>query len=112
LGGKNFGYGHPHFPAMRAMREIGIAAVLADSFFPLYWRGEISNGFPQIAMAGISGWLNLGDEIEVNFSHSSITHLASREIRRFERYSRSEMEILDAGGFSAWLRQSLAGDSP
>lgn len=32
VGGKNFGYGHPHYPAMRAMRHLGIAGVIAKSF--------------------------------------------------------------------------------
>jgi 3-isopropylmalate/(R)-2-methylmalate dehydratase small subunit len=31
VGGRNFGYGHPHYPAMRAMRHLGIAGVIAES---------------------------------------------------------------------------------
>ena len=31
VGGRNFGYGHPHYPAMRAMRHLGIAGVVAES---------------------------------------------------------------------------------
>ena len=33
VGADNFGYGHPHYPPMRAMRHIGVAGVLAESFF-------------------------------------------------------------------------------
>jgi len=29
IGGRNFGYGHPHYPAMRAMRHLGISCVIA-----------------------------------------------------------------------------------
>ena len=31
VGGRNFGYGHPHYPAMRAMRHLGVAGVIAES---------------------------------------------------------------------------------
>src|SRR5690606_35159812 len=53
IGGENFGYGHPHYPAMRAMRHLGIAAVIAESFSPGFFRGEMSMGFPLITCPGI-----------------------------------------------------------
>ncbi len=34
VGNVNFGYGHPHYPPMRAMRHLGIAGVIAESFSP------------------------------------------------------------------------------
>jgi 3-isopropylmalate/(R)-2-methylmalate dehydratase small subunit len=45
VGGHNFGYGHPHYPAMRAMRHLGIAAVIAESFSPGFFRGETAWAF-------------------------------------------------------------------
>ena len=30
VGADNFGYGHPHYPPMRAMRHLGIAGVIAE----------------------------------------------------------------------------------
>ena len=53
VGGRNFGYGHPHYPAMRAMRHLGIAGVVAESFSPGFFRGEISMGFPLVTCPGI-----------------------------------------------------------
>ena len=57
VGADNFGYGHPHYPPMRAMRHLGIAGVIAESFSPGYWRGEISMGFPQASCPGILGFV-------------------------------------------------------
>lgn len=108
LGGANFGYGHPHFPAMRAMRKLGIAAVLADSFFPVYWRGEISNGFPQVACEGIASRLQRWDEIEIDFERSVVRRMATGEAFPFQRYTASERAILGAGGFKPWLTHALA----
>ena len=65
VGADNFGYGHPHYPPMRAMRHLGIAGVIAESFSPGYWRGEISMGFPQVSCPGILGFVERWDELEV-----------------------------------------------
>lgn len=110
LGGCNFGYGHPHFPAMRAMRKLGIAAVLADSFFPVYWRGEISNGFPQVACEGISAKLQRWEEIEIDFGAQVIRRMAGGETLPFQRYAASELAILAAGGFKPWLARTLTAE--
>ncbi|QCF27502.1 3-isopropylmalate dehydratase [Hydrocarboniclastica marina] len=48
IGGKNFGYGHPHYPSCRALRALGITAIIAESFSPGFYRGESSNGYPLI----------------------------------------------------------------
>lgn len=108
LAGRNFGYGHPHFPAMRAMRKLGIAGVIADSFFPAYWRGEISNGFPQVACEGATKHLSRWEEIEIDFHASAIRRSANGEAVPFAPYAASELAILQAGGFKPWLTQTLA----
>ena len=110
LGGRNFGYGHPHFPAMRAMRKLGIAAVLADSFFPVYWRGEISNGFPQVACEGVREKLQRWDAIEIDFDAQVIRRTAGGEALPFQRYAAAELAILAAGGFKPWLARTLTAE--
>jgi 3-isopropylmalate/(R)-2-methylmalate dehydratase small subunit len=74
VGGRNFGYGHPHYPAMRAMRHLGISAVVAESFSPGFFRGEISMGFPLVTCPGILAQVQRGDEIEVDWAHSCVRH--------------------------------------
>lgn len=110
VGGANFGYGHPHFPAMRAMRRLGIAAVVADSFFPVYWRGEISNGFPQVACAGIAAHARAGDAIEIDIEAAQVRLPARGLVLPCTRWSDTEARILAAGGFRAWLAASIAAD--
>lgn len=110
VAGANFGYGHPHFPAMRAMRRLGIRAVVAESFFPVYWRGEISNGFPQVPCVGITALVQPGDPIEIDLVRNRVRLPAySRELD-FPPYSRSELAVLQAGGFRAWLGRSIGAE--
>ena len=68
VGGRNFGYGHPHYPAMRAMRHLGIAGVIAESFSPGFFRGEIAMGFPLVTCPGIVAAVARGDEVEVDWA--------------------------------------------
>ena len=44
VGGVNFGYGHPHYPAMETMRKLGIAGVVAESCGPPIWSSEVAAG--------------------------------------------------------------------
>ena len=101
VGNHNFGYGHPHYPPMRAMRHLGIAGVVAESFSPGYWRGEISMGFPQARCPGILGLVDRWDEIEVDWDgarcepHPRDRPLAIEPLRVGDR------EMLEAGGLGS-----------
>jgi len=67
VGGRNFGYGHPHYPPMVAMRNLGVSAVIAESFAPGFWRGETYNGMPLITIPGVSTAVRRWDEIELDW---------------------------------------------
>lgn len=108
VGGQNFGYGHPHFPAMRAMRHLGIAAVIAESFFPVYWRGEISMGFPQITCAGIVAAVRRGDVVRVDWARHLVRVERTCAELPFAPYGRAEREMLECGGFKNYLRRRVA----
>lgn len=72
VGGRNFGYGHPHYPPMVALRNLGIAAVLAESFSPGFWRGETYNGMPLLTVPGISQTVRLGDSVTVDWRTATV----------------------------------------
>ncbi|CAB3766933.1 3-isopropylmalate dehydratase [Paraburkholderia humisilvae] len=107
VGGTNFGYGHPHYPPMTAMRSLGISCVIADSFSPGYWWGEIAEGFPQVACPGILTLVNRWDEIEVIWEEGTILNLTTGKSLPFEKPGRSELEIISAGGLVKYLQSVL-----
>lgn len=78
VGGRNFGYGHPHYPPMVAMRSLGIAAVVAESFSPGFWRGETFNGLPLVTVPGISTTVERFDPLELDWRTSTV-HLPGRD---------------------------------
>ena len=107
VGGRNFGYGHPHYGAMKAMRHLGISAVIAESFFPPYRRGETNMGFPQIACPGIVDAVARWDVLEIDWE-CSVVRLPGGAQRSFSPMSDRETAILKAGGYKSWLRSTLA----
>ena len=108
VGNRNFGYGHPHYPPMGVMRKLGISGVIAESFSPGYWRGEISMGFPQVSCPGILGAVSRWDEIEVDWARNLVRNLTRGTEIGFEPLARADREVLDAGGLDAHLQQRMA----
>ena len=104
VGAANFGYGHPHYPPMIAMRRLGISGVIAESFSPGYWWGEMAEGFPQISCPGILGLVERWDDIEVDWPASRIINHTKGRSLSFDPLSRVEQQIIEAGGLIPFLK--------
>ena len=112
VGGSNFGYGHPHYPAMRAMRHLGISCVIAESFSPGFFRGEMSMGFPLVTCPGICAVASQGDELEVDWETSEVRNLRTGQALPLQPFSASERGMLEAGGLIPYLKARLATTAP
>ena len=109
VAGDNFGYGHPHYPAMKAMRYLGITGVIAESFSPGFFRGEISMGFPLVTCPGIRAAVSRWDELQVDWAAHTVTNLTRGSAAMpFEPLSSSERGMLECGGFIPYLKARLA----
>lgn len=108
VGGRNFGYGHPHYPAMIAMRNAGVVAVLAESFSPGFWRGETYNGMPLLTIPGISTAVERWDEIEVDWRTATARVPRTGVELVGEPPSPRVQEVLAAGGSYELLKREHA----
>ena len=108
VGNSNFGYGHPHYPPMRAMRHLGITGIIAESFSPGYWRGEISMGFPQVSCPGILGLVKRWDDIEVDWTAGKVINRTSGKSLAFEPLALADRQMLEAGGLVEYLKMPRA----
>ncbi|TKG67536.1 LeuD/DmdB family oxidoreductase small subunit [Prauserella endophytica] len=97
VGGRNFGYGHPHYPPMVALRDLGIAAVLAESFSPGFWRGETYNGMPLLTVPGISTGVTKGDNVAVDWRAATVRLDDGTELRGTPPSDRVR-RVIEAGG--------------
>ena len=113
VGGRNFGYGHPHYPPMRAMRHLGIAAVIAESFAPGFWRGEISMGFPLVTCPGILGAVGRWDRVALDWESANLTIRPAAEagaVRTIacEPLALADRGMLEHGGLIGYLKHRAA----
>ena len=108
IGGVNFGYGHPHYPPMKAMRHLGIAGVIADSFSPGFWRGEISMGFPLIPCPGIVDAVKRWQELTVDWEANVVHILETSRDLAIEPLSMADSRMLEMGGLLPYLKASIA----
>ncbi|MFW0874933.1 3-isopropylmalate dehydratase [Rhodococcoides corynebacterioides] len=104
VGGRNFGYGHPHYPPMVALRNLGIAAVVAESFSPGFWRGETFNGMPLLTVPGISTAVVTGDAVTVDWRRATVT-LSDGTSVVGTRPSPRTIAVIEAGGAYELLLQ-------
>ncbi len=111
VGGRNFGYGHPHYPPMRAMRHLGIRGVIAESFAPGFWRGEISMGFPLIAAEGIVAAVQRWDDLAVDWLAGTVSNHRSGAVLAFAPLALADRRMLEFGGLDGYLKQRAAAES-
>lgn len=113
VGGRNFGYGHPHYPPMVAMRNLGISAVIAESFSPGFWRGETYNGMPLVTVPGITANVSRFDRVEVDWRRARVV-LPDRGGRTLTGSPPSErvIKVLEAGGSLQLLLREHGRKSP
>jgi len=86
------------------MRHLGIAGVIAESFSPGYWRGEISMGFPQVSCPGILDLVERWDEVEVDWAAGEVRNLTKGRKLAFEPLALADQRMLEAGGLDGYLK--------
>ena len=97
VGGRNFGYGHPHYPPMVALRNAGIAAIVAESFSPGFWRGETFNGMLLITVPGISTAVATGDAVTLDWRTATLRTADGAELVGTAPNART-VQVIEAGG--------------
>jgi 3-isopropylmalate/(R)-2-methylmalate dehydratase small subunit len=105
VAGRNFGYGHPHYPPFVAMRAAGIVAVIAESFAPGFWRGETFNGMPLVRCPGITQAVERWDRLRVDWARGDVVNMRSNERLHAEIPPPRVQQIWRAGGSIALLRE-------
>jgi len=88
---------------MIAMRHLGIGGVIAESFSPGYWRGEIAMGFPQVACPGIIAFVKRWDQLQVDWHAGLVRNLTQQTSLEFEPLADADKEMLQAGGLIGYL---------
>lgn len=108
IGGKNFGYGHPHPQSMMGMRAIGINCIIAESYaFPFY-RSELASGMKLFECHGIVGAVERGDHVEVNPTELTVYNKTSNKQFRMNAIPDIPLRIMEMGGLLPFLKEKIS----
>ncbi|MGB9176930.1 MAG: 3-isopropylmalate dehydratase [Methanoregula sp.] len=99
LAGKNFGCGSSREQAAIALRESGVAAVIAPSFARIFFRNAINVGLPAIECS-----LSCAGGENVRFDLTAGWVAAGGNLYPIRPLSPRMQEILSAGGLVNYLR--------
>ena len=107
VGGQNFGCGSSREEAAAAMKEAGIAAVVAPSFGRLFTRNAINVGLPIITSPRIDEEIREGDAIDVDLSAGCLRNLRSGYETRLPPMAPESLKLIADGGIANYTRRVL-----
>ncbi|HEY7239931.1 MAG TPA: 3-isopropylmalate dehydratase [Burkholderiales bacterium] len=108
VGGRNFGAGSSREQAPAALKHLGVAALVAESFAGLFYRNALNLGLPAVVSADARRICD-GDRLRVSFENGEIANLTTGETLRCEPIPPHLMEMVRDGGLLAHLEKRLGG---
>ena len=106
VAGKNLGAGSSREQAPEALKRLGVAALVAQSFAGLFYRNAINLGLPAVVCPQ-AGRIRAGDELQVDPEAGSIKNLSTGETLACEAIPAFLMQIIRDGGLLPHLEKRL-----
>jgi len=108
VAGKRFGQGNPHIQGFLGILGHGLGLV-AETIPRGSFRNAINAGLPFLTGCdGVTGDVETGDDLEVNFQTGAFKNLTRDITREFQPLDPQLQAIIEAGGWSANLEKRLA----
>ncbi|MDD4098933.1 MAG: 3-isopropylmalate dehydratase small subunit [Lentisphaeria bacterium] len=95
VAGKNFGCGSSREHAPIAIKESGIACVVAKSFARIFYRNAINTG---LAIVEYDGDIQDGDQVEIDFVNGVFRNRRDNSQGHFTPFPEFLQKIIAAGG--------------
>ncbi|MDQ7843421.1 MAG: 3-isopropylmalate dehydratase small subunit [Armatimonadota bacterium] len=106
VAGLNFGCGSSREAAVMALKQVGVAAVVARSFGRIFFRNAINNGLPAAIVPETSG-IRGGDRLRLDLAGGTLTNLRSGQTLPLQSLAGISREILEAGGIVPYTLRRL-----
>ena len=104
VAGKNFGCGSSRETAPDAIKALGIAAVIAESFARIFFRNAVVIGLPVLSCPGAAGSFQEGEEAELDISEARVRNITQNKEIPAEPFPKDILEILSQGGILVLLK--------
>ena len=106
VAGRNFGAGSSREQAPAALKQLGVAALVAESFAGLFYRNSLNLGLPALVCADAKR-IRDGDRVEVDFDQAVIVNQTTGQTHSFEPIPPHLMQMVRDGGLLAHLEKRL-----
>lgn len=106
VAGKNLGAGSSREQAPEALKHLGVAALVAESYAGLFYRNAINLGLPAVVCAQAKR-IGKGDELTIDFEAGILTNVTSGERLACEPIPAFLMRIVRDGGLLPHLEKRL-----
>jgi 3-isopropylmalate/(R)-2-methylmalate dehydratase small subunit len=112
VGGLNYGMGSSR-PAARSLRNLGIAALLAESINGLFFRNAVNFGLLALECPGVHEAFEEGQTAEVLLDDFTVRNPATRALLKVKRVPPMLLDLMTQGGLYPHLeRQRLIQPRP
>ncbi len=108
VAGKNWGCGSSREHAAENMKNLGIAAIVAESFGRIFFRNALAIALPAVVCSGISKAFKEGEALELNLKSSKIKNIATNAELDFTPYTDDMLTMIEKGGILNVLKDRLA----
>ena len=106
VAGRNFGAGSSREQAPAALKHLGVAALVAESFAGLLYRNALNLGLPAVVCTDARR-VRDGDMLRVSFEDGEIANLTTGETLQCEPIPAHLMQMVRDGGLLAHLEKRL-----
>jgi len=106
VAGKNFGSGSSREIAPLLLKQLGVGAVVAESFARIFFRNAINVSLPVVECKDIAKKVRNGEILEIDLATGKITNLSKNESHTGTKLPKFLLEIIEAGGALERLKQS------
>ena len=107
IAGRNMGVGSSREQAPEALKHLGVAVLIAESFAGLFYRNAINLGLPAVACPEAKK-IRPGDELDVDLQQGKIHNRTTGETLSCEPIPPFLMSIISDGGLLPHLEKRLA----
>ena len=107
IAGENMGCGSSREHAPLALKELGISCLVAHSFARIFFRNAINLGLPALTCPEAVAAIQDGDRVCVDLASGRILGLSHPFELAFSPLPAFLVEIVDAGGMTAYVREQM-----
>ena len=105
VGEANFGCGSSREHAPIAIKESGVACVIAATFARIFYRNAINIGLPILECPEAAHEIQAGDEVDVDFDSGKITDVTTGKVYTAEPFPEFIKDIINCGGLLKSLKK-------